>query len=125
MLSYKSSVVYYPGAGEDRFCDNYYFNSKVITPDIDGNKIKLTQKTAKPGRQMFGIATGSYGENVAKDQVYAAFSKLKKYHSFYIKNSDTVVTKLLKNFFKEAALDVSQTIDEDSDLSVKVSAAVI
>ena len=125
MLSYKSSVVYYPGAGENRYCDNYYFNSKVITGENDGSKMKLSQKTAKPGRQMFGISSGSYGDDVSKEAVYASFAKLKKYHAFYIKNGDTDVTKLFKNFFREASLDVQQAVDEDLVNDTRISAAVL
>ena len=42
MLSFKSAVVYCPGPGDEKFCDNFYFNSKVITPAMSENKVRLT-----------------------------------------------------------------------------------
>ncbi|MBO4261312.1 MAG: hypothetical protein J5921_01685, partial [Clostridia bacterium] len=125
MLSFKSAVVYCPGPGDEKFCDNFYFNSKVITPAMSENKVRLTQKTARGGRQMFALATGIYSPSTGSSSVNAVFGKLKKYHAFFLKNTDTNVERLIKNYFADAALDVSQTIESDDDIYTKVSCALL
>ncbi len=124
MITYKSSIIYFPSKKEDQCCDNYYFNSKVCSPESDGARVRLSQKSAKGGRQVFGICSGNYESNCDKSPVYAAFEKLKKYHSFYIKKEDTNVEKLLKNYFREASVDVAASTEGTVALP-KVSMAVL
>ena len=47
MLSFKSAVVYCPGPGDEKFCDNFYFNSKVITPAMSENKVSTVSSNVR------------------------------------------------------------------------------
>ncbi|MBP5311306.1 MAG: hypothetical protein J6112_00530, partial [Clostridia bacterium] len=125
MLSYKSAVVYSPGPGNEKFCDNYYFNLKTISPDSSMNAVRLAQKTAKGGKQLFAVATGLYSPEAGREAVDATFNKLKKYHAFFLKNSDTEVSNLVRNFFSDAAQDISRTIKNDDEIFTKVSCALL
>jgi len=125
MLGFKSSVVFFPSKGADKICDNYYFNAKVVTPETDGTKLRLSQKSPKVGRQVFAIASSVYGEGLEKDCVYNALSKLKKYHSYFLKNENTDLKNLLRNFFKAAATDVAGLEEEFGNIPLKVSCSVV
>ena len=107
MIIYKSAVGFFPGRGERRLSDNYYFNSKIITEELDNSRIKLAQKSAKPGLQVYGISSGTYAPVFGRRVSYAAVSCLKKYHAVLVKKPDSNIADIFREFFKEASLAVS------------------
>ena len=51
MLKYKSAVCYVPGDGERKQSDNYYFNSKVISEEVN-KKIRALSKMIKEEQRL-------------------------------------------------------------------------
>lgn len=124
MVSYKSAVVFFPGRGSTRINDNYYFNSKIITEDLEGSRIKLSQKNEKTGVQVYGVSSGTYSPAFGRRASFAAVSCLRKYHAALLKNPETDIENLFREFCKEASFAVAARNSGDESPSRASFAAI-
>ena len=124
MIKYIASVAYFPTPKADACCDNYYFNTRMVEPANENEKVKLSQKNPKGERQIFGVCTSAYNERLEKNAVHAAFSSMKRFHSYFMKTKDVEMQKIVKSYFKEATADVATSAPTGEQLP-RVSEAII